>query len=63
MTDISFTPEQRLWLLDLLAGFVEDHDVNADDTDPTPPPANVEWARGLADRLSAEIAAIAELTT
>ena len=30
------------------------------DTDPTPPPANVEWARAVADRLSAEIAALAD---
>ncbi|HRI10934.1 MAG TPA: hypothetical protein PKW35_24115, partial [Nannocystaceae bacterium] len=57
LTTLALTPEQRLWLLDLLAGFVEDHDANHDDTDPTPPPPNVEWARALADQLSAEIAA------
>ena len=60
VTTLTLTADQRLWLLDLLAGFVEDHDVNADDTDPTPPPANVEWARALADHLFAEIAALAD---
>lgn len=57
-TTISLTPEQRLWLLDLLSSSVEDHEVNTEDTDPTPP--NIEWARNLAEHLAGEIAALAE---
>ncbi len=62
-TTITLTPEQRLWLLDLLAGFVEDDDANRDKTEEGPPPPQVEWARALAERLSAEIAALAEQPT
>lgn len=62
-TTITLTPEQRLWLLDLLAGFVEDDDANRDKTEEGPPPPQVEWARALAERLSAEIAALAEEPT
>ena len=51
------------FLLDLLAGFVEDDDASRDKTDEGPPPPQVEWARALAERLSAEIAALAEQTT
>ena len=62
-TTIALTPEQRLWLLDLLAGFVEDDDASRDKTEEGPPPPQVEWARALAERLSAEIAALAEPPT